>query len=120
MAGRYPDVRVARIRQGRPESDGAFMPSADKPMPSSCSTPKNGNRYGRVLLKLSGESFCKSGSFGIDAEEFAAIADEIKLAASLGVQIAVVVGGGNIIRVRSSPKADIHQATADHMGMLGR
>ncbi len=96
------------------------MPSADKPMPKSRSTPKNGNRYARVLLKLSGESFCKSGSFGIDVEELAAIADEIKLAASLGVQIAVVVGGGNIIRGAELAKGGhIHQATADHMGMLG-
>lgn len=74
----------------------------------------------RVLLKLSGEAFCAPGSFGISPKELATIADEVKDAASAGAQVAVVVGGGNIIRGAELAKSgDIQQATADYMGMLG-
>jgi len=96
------------------------MSNTPKSGPTGRALPKNGNKYARVLLKLSGESFAKSGNFGIDTEELALIADEIKRAATIGVQIAVVVGGGNIIRGAELAKSGhIHQATADHMGMLG-
>lgn len=75
---------------------------------------------GRVLLKLSGEAFCKPGGFGIDTRELGIIADEILDATKAGAQIAVVVGGGNIIRGAELAKSgDIQQATADYMGMLG-
>ncbi|MCR9076713.1 MAG: UMP kinase, partial [bacterium] len=74
----------------------------------------------RVLLKLSGEAFCKAGGFGIDTKELGIIADEIRDALSAGAQIAVVVGGGNIIRgAELAQSGDIQQATADYMGMLG-
>ncbi len=74
----------------------------------------------RILLKLSGEAFAKPGSFGIDSEELGLIAEEVKQAAAVGAQIAVVVGGGNIIRGATLAKAgDIHPASADYMGMLG-
>jgi uridylate kinase len=74
----------------------------------------------RVLLKLSGEAFCAPGSFGISPKVLATIADEVKDAASAGAQVAVVVGGGNIIRGAELAKSgDIQQATADYMGMLG-
>ena len=74
----------------------------------------------RVLLKLSGEAFAKPGSFGIDAQELEGIANEVKAAAQTGAQIAVVVGGGNIIRGATLAKSGmIAQATADYMGMLG-
>ena len=74
----------------------------------------------RVLLKLSGEAFCAPGGFGIEPDELAVIAQEIKQAAQVGAQVAVVVGGGNIIRGATLAKSgDIHPATADYMGMLG-
>lgn len=74
----------------------------------------------RVLLKLSGEAFCKPGGFGIDTRELGIIANEIKDALNVGAQIAVVVGGGNIIRgAELAQSGDIQQATADYMGMLG-
>ncbi len=77
-------------------------------------------KYHRILLKISGESFCKSGTFGIDPEDLASIAGEIQDAAKTGVQLAVVVGGGNIIRgAELASQGHIQQATADHMGMLG-
>lgn len=89
-----------------------------KPRPDSGAL--GGRKYARVLLKLSGESFCKPGGFGIGAEELHWIAGEIREASKLGTQIAVVVGGGNIIRGAQLAEAGhIHQATADQMGMLG-
>lgn len=74
----------------------------------------------RVLLKLSGEAFCSPGNFGIDTDELEIIAKEVQSAASAGAQVAVVVGGGNIIRGAELAKTgSIQQATADYMGMLG-
>ncbi len=76
--------------------------------------------YGRALLKLSGEALCKPGGFGIDGVELELIAREIAAAAKLGTQLAIVVGGGNIIRgSRLAQEGKINQATADYMGMLG-
>lgn len=77
-------------------------------------------RFERVLLKLSGESFCAKGSFGVDGDELKAIAGEIIAATRVGSQVAIVVGGGNIIRgARLAEQGLIHQHTADNMGMLG-
>ena len=74
----------------------------------------------RVLLKLSGEAFCAPGSFGVDPKELEQIAREVKDAAAVGAQLAIVVGGGNIVRGAALAEAGhIHQATADYMGMLG-
>ncbi|HWB20853.1 MAG TPA: UMP kinase [Phycisphaerales bacterium] len=73
-----------------------------------------------MILKISGESFAKSGQHGIDAEELNLIANEILDATRSGTQIAVVVGGGNIIRGAALAKeGSINQSTADYMGMLG-
>ena len=77
-------------------------------------------KYRRVLLKISGEGFCKPGSYGIDSEELEVLAREILAAAELGCEVAVVVGGGNIIRGADLARnGQINQATADYMGMLG-
>jgi len=77
-------------------------------------------KYRRVVLKISGESFAKPGEFGINPDDLALIAKEIASAASGGVQIAVVVGGGNIIRGSElAQQGRIDQSTADYMGMLG-
>ena len=76
--------------------------------------------YHRVLLKVSGEAFCKPGGFGIDGPELELIAGEIIAAANQGTQLAVVVGGGNIIRgAKLAQEGHIPQAVADNMGMLG-
>lgn len=91
-----------------------------KRSPKSTSSPKGRSDFKRVLLKLSGESFCKPGGFGIDPDEVEAIAAEVKDACQVGAQVAVVVGGGNIIRGASLAAAGhIPQSTADYMGMLG-
>jgi len=77
-------------------------------------------RFRRVILKLSGESFCRSGQFGIDPDELRVIGGEIAAASKVGAQIAVVVGGGNIIRGSTlAAQGQIDQSTADYMGMLG-
>ena len=76
-------------------------------------------KYKRVLLKLSGESFCKSGGFGIDGEQLASIAERIIQVKKLGIQVAIVVGGGNLLRGETfSRKSHIPRHTADYMGML--
>jgi len=76
--------------------------------------------YRRVVLKISGESFSKPGQFGIHPEELALITKEITRAVTAGVELAVVVGGGNIIRGGVLAKqGQIDQSTADYMGMLG-
>jgi len=76
--------------------------------------------YKRVLLKISGESFSAPGGFGIDANELRTISEEIVSAAQSGTEIAVVVGGGNMLRGADlSKRIDIDQSTADYMGMLG-
>lgn len=76
--------------------------------------------YRRVLLKLSGEAFCAKGGSGVDAAELSLIAGEIKSAVETGAEVAVVVGGGNIIRgAELASEGLIPRATADHMGMLG-
>ena len=77
-------------------------------------------KYKRVVLKVSGEGFCKPGSFGIDGQELETMAREILGAAKLGAQVVVVVGGGNIIRgAKLAKEGAVAQATADYMGMLG-
>ena len=74
--------------------------------------------YSRILLKLSGEALMGSQPFGIDEKVVAAIADEVRDVHSLGVEIAVVVGGGNIIRGLAASHRGIDRVTGDHMGML--
>ncbi len=74
-------------------------------------------RYNRVLLKLSGESLAGSMEKGIDFERVLEICAEIKECAELGIQIGIVVGGGNFWRGRSNKYMD--RATSDYIGMLG-
>ena len=72
--------------------------------------------YRRVLLKLSGEVFAGTAGFGIDPNIVTKFAQELKEIRALGVQVAVVVGGGNIWRGRMAPKME--RANADYMGMI--
>lgn len=75
-------------------------------------------KYNRVLLKLSGEALMGSGEYGIDPAVPQRIAENIKPAWDAGVQIAVVVGGGNIFRGVSGAAAGMDRAQGDNMGML--
>jgi len=77
------------------------------------------SKYNRVVLKLSGESFCKPGEVGIDGLALESIARRIAEICKLGPQIAVVVGGGNFVRGEIFSKlTHIPRNTADYMGML--
>src|SRR5213076_1769768 len=75
-------------------------------------------KYKRVLLKLSGEALMGEKAFGIDPEVVRRIASEIKDVHRLGVQIAVVIGGGNIFRGLAASAQGFDRVSADHMGML--
>ena len=75
-------------------------------------------RYGRILLKLSGEALMGEQEFGLDTETVDRIASEIKSVTELGVEVCIVVGGGNIFRGVSGASAGMDRASADYMGML--
>jgi uridylate kinase len=75
-------------------------------------------RYHRVLLKLSGEALMGSGSFGIDPEVVRILSDELASVHALGVELALVVGGGNIFRGVKAASAGMDRVSGDHMGML--
>jgi len=76
-------------------------------------------KYKKVLLKISGEALLGNQQFGIDPEPVHNICQEIKKAYDMGVQIAVVVGGGNIFRgMKNSSKLGMDQASGDYVGML--
>ena len=75
-------------------------------------------KYSRILLKLSGEVLAGDASFGIDPERVKALAAEVAEVAQCGVQIGLVVGGGNFFRGVAAAAQKMERVTADHMGML--
>jgi uridylate kinase len=75
-------------------------------------------KYKRVLLKLSGESLMGDKSFGFDTDVIAQYAKDVKAIADLGVQVAIVIGGGNIYRGMNEAETGIERAHGDYMGML--
>ncbi|HMO21935.1 MAG TPA: UMP kinase [Candidatus Melainabacteria bacterium] len=76
------------------------------------------SQYRRILIKLSGEALQGDRGFGIDNDVIQEIAKEIEDAATLGIQIAIVVGGGNIFRGVAGPSMGMDKAAADYVGML--
>src|ERR1044072_6742036 len=74
--------------------------------------------FHRILLKISGEALMGEKSFGIDVKIARAVADEIRQVHELGVQVAVVVGGGNIFRGVSAGAGSMNRSSADYIGML--
>ncbi|CAM4258672.1 UMP kinase [Paenibacillus typhae] len=74
--------------------------------------------FKRVVLKVSGESLAGQNGYGIDAETINSIAEQVKEVVELGVQVAIVCGGGNIWRGIAGSASGIDRATADYMGML--
>ena len=75
-------------------------------------------KYNRILLKLSGEALMGQDAFGVNPEIVTEIVKEIKVAKELGIEVAVVIGGGNIFRGVALGAAGMDRATADYMGML--
>ncbi|MGH8161370.1 MAG: UMP kinase [Gammaproteobacteria bacterium] len=82
------------------------------------STQDSGAAYRRVLLKLSGEALMGEAEYGIDPVMLARLADEISQARSLGVELAIVIGGGNLFRGAGLAQHGMDRVSADHMGML--
>lgn len=74
--------------------------------------------YKRVLLKLSGESLLGKGSFGIDTDVLSQIAEEVGEIADMGVQLGIVIGGGNFFRGLKASSEGMERTSADYMGML--
>lgn len=74
--------------------------------------------YKRILLKLSGEALMGDGQYGINPETLGYVAEEVKSAVDLGVQVAVVVGGGNIFRGVAGSSQGMDRSSADYLGML--
>ena len=79
---------------------------------------QNQPAYRRILLKISGEALMGEQTFGIDVNVARSVAEEIKQVHDLGVQVAVVVGGGNIFRGLSKSAGNMDRSSADYIGML--
>jgi uridylate kinase len=79
---------------------------------------QNSSAYRRVLLKISGEALMGEQTFGIDVNVARSVAEEIKQVHDLGIQVAVVVGGGNIFRGLSKSAGNMDRSSADYIGML--
>jgi uridylate kinase len=75
-------------------------------------------RYRRVLLKLSGEGLMGNREYGLDPAMVTMVAQEIKTVHEMGVQVCLVIGGGNIFRGISGAAAGMDRASGDYMGML--
>jgi uridylate kinase len=90
------------------------LPSATDPEPADAPEPA----YRRVLLKLSGEALMGAQEYGADPERIAAIAQQVARVRERGVEIAIVVGGGNIFRGLAAQASGMDRATGDYMGML--
>ncbi len=96
------------------------MAGAAQPMSSSPSSPADpvAGGYRRVLLKISGEALMGGRDYGLDPQMVEQIAADVKVVRDLGVEICVVIGGGNIFRGLAGAASGMERATADYMGML--
>ncbi len=74
--------------------------------------------FKRILLKLSGEALMGAGDYGIDTEVIARMADEVRELRQMGVEVGMVIGGGNLFRGAGLARAGMDRVTGDHMGML--
>ena len=81
-------------------------------------TNKNGLAYQRILLKLSGEALAGEEGLGISPDRATDIAQRVKQVHEMGVDVAIVIGAGNLWRGRTGLNAGMDRATADYMGML--
>ena len=86
---------------------------------ASIPTPPAEPRFRRVLLKMSGEALMGERDFGHDRRILSQLADEVQTVAEMGVQVCLVIGGGNIVRGSTLAAAGVERSSADYMGMLG-
>jgi uridylate kinase len=98
-------AEATRAASGQPAGDAAFV-------------PEGGPRYRRILLKLSGEALLGSRQYGVDPAFCEFIAAQVAQVHELGVQIGIVVGGGNIFRGLAAAAKGMDRATGDYIGML--
>jgi len=82
------------------------------------SSSREATRYGRILLKISGEALLGQRNYGVDPEMCVFIARQVREVHELGIQVAVVVGGGNIFRGLAASARGMDRATGDYIGML--
>jgi uridylate kinase len=95
----------------------AFVIAGEQPVARPCTGKPH---YRRVLVKLSGEAFAgDDGGFGLDFDKIGGIAGQLAEVVDLGVQVSVVVGGGNIVRGEAAAKVGMDRNRADYMGILG-
>jgi uridylate kinase len=90
---------------------------ADPAMSSTAGAP-DAVRYGRILLKISGEALLGQRQYGVDPDMCVFIAQQVREVQELGVQVAIVVGGGNIFRGLAASAKGMDRATGDYIGML--
>lgn len=81
-------------------------------------TPPSASRYRRVLLKVSGEALMGQRDYGLDPDVVNRVASEVKAVVALGVQVSLVIGGGNIFRGVKGAASGMERASADYIGML--
>ncbi len=117
------DTKRGTMERGKPSANGEPAGEATEPAGTDEEeeTPRPlapGVRYRRVLLKLSGEALMGQQGYGIDSATLSQIADEVIDVHGLGVEIAVVIGGGNIFRGVAGASSGMDRAHADYMGML--
>ena len=96
----------------------ATLPRPAKGEKTGVNKPAQTPAYKRILLKLSGEALLGEDSYGINRETIERIVDEIAEVVNLGVEVAIVIGGGNIFRGFAPTASHMDRATADYMGML--
>ncbi len=115
------DPSSAGIRDPR-ESNPPSRERSQSPAPIAVADPTprvgSGQRYGRVVLKVSGEAMLGGRQYGVSPEFCAFIAGQLADVHAAGVQVAIVVGGGNIFRGLAASAKGMDRATADHIGML--
>ena len=95
------------------------MTDSTEPASSTTGPRKGRGPYRRILLKISGESLCTPGGFGFEKDAIDAACRQIAAVSEAGVQTAVVVGGGNLLRGAQLGHLEIDRGTADYMGMMG-
>jgi uridylate kinase len=117
MAKAKAQAKAAKATVSKGGGAAPPLPSAGPPAPPRLPLAP-GVKYRRILLKLSGEALMGSGQFGIDPATLDQIADEVIDIHSLGVEIALVIGGGNIFRGIAASSKGMDRAHADYMGML--
>ena len=109
----WPDPSLSKFSLAVPQDPVSGSESA---ISAVCDTRKR--MYKRIVLKLSGEALAGQNKFGLDAAKVAAITDEIADVHSLGVEIGIVVGGGNFFRGVAEQAREMDRVAADNMGML--